>query len=132
MAKKCNVISVQMFQVQVCEALGLDPMEVKRIIIDLDAANGSDPMPVYVEMVADKSILSLDWNEGLKKAKVIREPKDEVTDLLRTLRTTNVKMFCRECDWRGTVYDCEPDVGGDGNLRCPDCHTVVEEWKDLE
>ena len=128
MAKKCNVISVQMFQVQVCEALGLDPMEVKRIIIDLDAANGSDPMPVYVEMVADKSILSLDWNEGLKKAKVIREPK-ETSNLPRI---GDVKMFCRECDWRGTVYDCEPDVGGDGSLRCPDCHTVVEEWKDLE
>ena len=72
-----NVIDVQTFQVQVCNALGLAPMKTKRIIIDLDAANSSDPVPVYVEMLADKSILSLDWHGGLKKAEVIREPKGD-------------------------------------------------------
>ena len=77
MAKKCNVISVDTFQVQVCEALGLDPMVVKRIIIDLDAANIDDPAPVYVEMVADKSVLGLDWHKGLKKVEVIREPRED-------------------------------------------------------
>jgi len=28
-------------------------------------------------MLADKSILSLDWHGGLKKAEVIREPKGD-------------------------------------------------------
>ena len=130
MATAESIIGVQDFQMKVCEALGLDPGRVARIIIDLKADNYG-PVPVYVEMIADKRILSLDWGKGLTGAEIVREPKDEVTDLLRTLRTTNVKMFCPECDWEGTTYDCEPDVGGDGNLRCPDCHTVVEEWKDL-
>jgi len=80
MAKVNSVISVQTFQVQVCEALGLAPMKTKRIIIDLDAANGSDPVPVYVEMVADRSILRLDWRKGfINKARVIREPKEDIS-----------------------------------------------------
>lgn len=30
------------------------------------------------------------------------------------------------CGWVGTVWDCEGDVDGDGNLGCPNCLEVVE------
>jgi hypothetical protein len=30
------------------------------------------------------------------------------------------------CGWTGTVYDCEPDVDGDGSLGCPECEKVIE------
>jgi len=76
MKAKYDVIGVQDFQVQVCGALGLDPMRVKRIIIDLNAAD-CGPLPVYVEMVGDSRLPSLDWAEGLKGAEIIREPKEE-------------------------------------------------------
>jgi len=126
MAKKCDIVSARDFKIQVCEALGLDPMVVKRVIIDIDAERRDEPLPVYVEMVGGGNILSLDWNQGLLRT--IWEPKE--TDSLP--RIGDVKMFCPECDWRGTVYDCDPDIDGDGGLGCPDCHTVVEEWKDLK
>ena len=41
------------------------------------------------------------------------------------MRITDVKCFCTQCDWTGTVGDCEPDVDGDGSLGCPVCLTVV-------
>lgn len=37
----------------------------------------------------------------------------------------NVACIC-SCGWRGTVYDCEPDVDGDGSLGCPECLKVIE------
>lgn len=33
----------------------------------------------------------------------------------------DVKCRCIYCEWAGTVYDCEPDVDGDGSLGCPKC-----------
>lgn len=38
----------------------------------------------------------------------------------------DVPCLCPKCSWSGTVYDCEPDVDGDGNLGCPECKTVIE------
>ncbi len=40
-------------------------------------------------------------------------------------RITDVLCEC-SCGWRGIVYDCEPDVDGDGNLGCPRCLKIVE------
>lgn len=37
---------------------------------------------------------------------------------------TSVPCRCA-CGWKGTVYDCEPDVDGDGSLGCPECQRVV-------
>ena len=44
----------------------------------------------------------------------------------------DVRMNCLECDWEGTVGECDcdadiPDVEDDGRLRCPDCAGLVEE-----
>ena len=117
---KSTVISVQKLQVQVCEAMGLIPMTVRRIIIDLDAAKRYEPVSVYVQMVGDKDLLSLDWSEGLKGAEIIREPKKEATD---SPRTGDVKFFCHECnDWRDTVESTA------AHARCPICGAVMEKY----
>lgn len=34
-------------------------------------------------------------------------------------------MEC-SCGWVGVVWDCEPDVDGDGSLGCPECFKVVK------
>ncbi len=36
------------------------------------------------------------------------------------------KMFCPKCGWKGTIWDCEPDVDGDGSLGCLICFSVME------
>ncbi len=38
-------------------------------------------------------------------------------------RIGNALMECPCCGWEGTVYECEPDVDGDGSLGCPVCCT---------
>ena len=76
MATAESIIGVQDFQMKVCEALGLDPGRVARIIIDLKADNYG-PVPVYVEMICDKRILSLDWGKGLAEAEIIREQEEK-------------------------------------------------------
>lgn len=38
---------------------------------------------------------------------------------------TSVPCKCPQCDWRGCVGDCEPDVDGDGSLGCPRCFTII-------
>ncbi len=40
-------------------------------------------------------------------------------------RITEQTVEC-SCGWRGTVYDCEPDVDGDGSLGCAECSAVVK------
>lgn len=42
----------------------------------------------------------------------------------------SVPMQCPRCAWRGRVYDCEPDVDGDGSLGCQRCNAVMEESHD--
>ena len=75
MATAESIIGVHDSQVQVCEALGLDPARVARIIIDLDC-NNYGPIPIYVEMIGDNRLLSLAWSKGLKGAEITREPKE--------------------------------------------------------
>lgn len=43
------------------------------------------------------------------------------------MKIGEVKTLCRQCDWYGTVYDCEPDVDGEGSLGCPECGAIVDE-----
>lgn len=35
-------------------------------------------------------------------------------------------MTCDKCGWSGKVYDCEPDIDGDGGLGCPKCKSVAK------
>lgn len=46
------------------------------------------------------------------------------------IRIGDVPMQCPACGWRGRVYDCEPDVDGDGSLGCIKCNAVMEESHD--
>ena len=71
MKQVSHIISAESFKIQICEALGLQPDKVRRLIIDIDIPDS--PIPVYVEMYADERILSLDWKTGLAHAKIIRE-----------------------------------------------------------
>jgi hypothetical protein len=41
------------------------------------------------------------------------------------MKITEVPCKC-ECGWAGTVWDCEPDIDGDGSLGCPVCERVVD------
>lgn len=44
----------------------------------------------------------------------------------------DVKCRCQYCDWFGTVYDCEPDVNGEGSLGCPECSRVMRDVSNYE
>lgn len=118
MATAESIIGVHDFQMQVCEALGLDPGRVGRIIIDLDC-NNCGPIPIYVEMIGDDRLLSVDWGKGLEGAKIIREP-EEASNLPYK---GDIRRFCPLCNWRGTTYDCDSDENGEW---CPDCGTTVK------
>jgi hypothetical protein len=37
----------------------------------------------------------------------------------------SVPVYCPKCHWRGTVYDMEPDIDGEGSLGCPVCNTII-------
>lgn len=47
---------------------------------------------------------------------------DKTTKPLMSI--TKVSCTC-VCGWQGTVYDCEPDIDGDGSLGCPECGKVI-------
>jgi L-alanine-DL-glutamate epimerase-like enolase superfamily enzyme len=66
-----SIITGESLAVQVCEALGLDPGTVVRLIIDLDCRDPG-PIPVYVQMCGTKEMLEIDWEAALKGAKVIK------------------------------------------------------------
>lgn len=53
----------------VCKAMDIDPDQVARIIIDINATK-NDPVFVYVEMVASLKMLELDWETCLKGAEI--------------------------------------------------------------
>ena len=55
---------------QICPALGLDYSQVRRIILDLKPG---DIVVAYVEMIADKRILDVNWE--LAKGAVISRGK---------------------------------------------------------
>lgn len=40
-------------------------------------------------------------------------------------KQTEQPCQCLSCGWVSTVWDCEGDVDGDGNLGCPECSKVV-------
>ena len=116
MAKKCDIVSARDFKIQVCEALGLVPMTVQRIIIDIDSEDMNAPLPVYVQMVGSENILSLDWNQGLLRA--IWEPKEDTGD---------TEIACSQCGWKGELNECLPDDGRGRTrgVRCPNCEAVL-------
>jgi hypothetical protein len=53
----------------VCEALGIKPEEVVRIVIDMDASSPG-PVCIYVEMIATDRMLKVDWTAGLGGADI--------------------------------------------------------------
>jgi hypothetical protein len=55
------------FGLQLCEALGLDPGQTGRIIVDVPPTGA---IKVYVEMYASEKVLDLDWSKGLQGAEI--------------------------------------------------------------
>jgi hypothetical protein len=53
----------------VCQALGLEPGLINRIIIDIKAC---EILKIYVEMVGTEKLLDLDWEAALKDAEVVK------------------------------------------------------------
>ena len=52
----------------ICEAIGLDPMAVRRIVIDIDA---DSPIMIYTEMYGTKPLLNINWDMNLKGASIV-------------------------------------------------------------
>lgn len=40
------------------------------------------------------------------------------------MRITDVSANCN-CGWSGIVFDCTPDVNGEGDLGCPNCSSII-------
>lgn len=55
-----NVISAEHLSKQLCEALGLAPDRVTRIVLDVQSDN---LIRAYVEMVGDKRVLEVSWGD---------------------------------------------------------------------
>ena len=51
----------------ICQAIGINPDQVRRVIVDCEAEN---LIMVYVEMYGGKALLDIDWAKGLKGAQV--------------------------------------------------------------
>lgn len=67
--------------VKVCEALGIDPDLVQRIVIDIDACRVG-PLPVYVQMIGTDKLLNIDWSfDGVDIDLIDSRPKAEATKI---------------------------------------------------
>jgi hypothetical protein len=62
-----DIISALPLSEVVCKALGLDPGEVHRVIVDI---NAEFPVAVYVEMFGTDKLLEVDWAAGLEGAEI--------------------------------------------------------------
>lgn len=51
---------------------------------------------------------------------------EEIKVIHRLPSILDVPCTCSYCGWSGTVWDCIPDIDGDGGLGCPVCKTVIE------
>jgi hypothetical protein len=54
----------------IANAVGLEVDRVQRIIIDIQV---NCPVRLFVEMIGDERLLSMDWGKGLTGAEIIRE-----------------------------------------------------------
>ena len=60
-----GVITAGALKLKICEALGLDPNKVARIVIDIGP--GEAPLDVSVDMFGDDRLLDIEWDpEALK------------------------------------------------------------------
>jgi hypothetical protein len=53
-----NLVKADEVATKVCEALGVDPGMVSRVVLDLTAGQ---PVTAYVEMYGDERFLSIQW-----------------------------------------------------------------------
>ena len=56
-----NIINAHELGPKICEVLDIDPNKVGRLILDIDAT-ATEPIRVYVELLADERMLSVDWS----------------------------------------------------------------------
>jgi hypothetical protein len=63
-----NIIAAMKLKVKICEALGLDPNKVARIVIDIGP--GTEPLDVQVTMFGDDRLLEIEWNPEVMKVEV--------------------------------------------------------------
>ena len=59
-----------------CEALGLDPTMVRRIVLDV---NVEAPVIAHVEMYTDKDVEAVDWGMHLQGASIVRHYRRKPT-----------------------------------------------------
>lgn len=59
--QEANVITSESLGLKLCEALGLDPARVSRIVIDI-RSDEIAPARVYVEHIGDQRLLDFSWN----------------------------------------------------------------------
>lgn len=48
---------------QVCHALELNSHIVQRIVLDLNAMEPNEPLPVYVQMIGTNRLIEVQWNK---------------------------------------------------------------------
>lgn len=63
-----DIITAKALKVKICEALGLDPGRVSRIVIDIDARD--ELLRVDVEIYGDTRLLDIEWEPGVMKVEI--------------------------------------------------------------
>jgi hypothetical protein len=61
------------FGIKICQALGLDPTQIRRVIVDVHA---DGPVVVFVEMYApDPDVMwQINWTAALSAAEIVAVP----------------------------------------------------------
>jgi hypothetical protein len=59
MRSETKVITGDKLGAAICEAMGIDPSKVQRVIVDAEVGQ---PAKVYFQMVGDERLLKTDWS----------------------------------------------------------------------
>lgn len=70
-----DIVTANALKIKVCEALGLDPNEVSRIVIDISAEHS--PLMVDVTLVGGLRLLDIKWPLN---AMVVRVNEESIAD----------------------------------------------------
>ncbi len=81
-------------------------------------------MTIGTSIEAANGKIVIVMGEKLSVSGMLEFIAETINNSIKT-RITDVPCEC-SCGWWGIVYDCEPDVDGEGSLGCPRCLKIVE------
>lgn len=126
-----NVAIGYEFHAQICEAVGIDPENVHKVIVEATA--GEPIVSVYIELIGDERLLRVDWAGNADKLKVVKPNKPKTPtividgDPIPLEHLSNTSLHYLYADGGQTCPFCEEGtIAKDGT--CPKCGENVFAW----